>query len=111
MNSNKNYDRPRFSSNKTENGLKLAIALPGVAKDEIKVSLENSILSVNGLRSSLTGDFTNHDDEARKLELKVELHPDLDPNNIEALHEHGVLSLTFHKKKELTPRKINILAN
>ena len=111
MNSDKKYDRPRFASNRTENGLKLAIALPGVVKDEIKVSLEDSILSVNGLRPSLTGDFTNHDDEAKNLELKVELHPDLDPNNIEALHEHGVLNLTFHKRKELTPRKIDILAN
>lgn len=103
--------RPRFKTRAHDTGLELTIALPGVPKDDLEVSLEKRLLTIGGERKALEGEFVNRDHEALRYELKVELHEDLDPNNIKASFQNGVLVLQLQKRQELAPRKIDILAN
>ncbi|YCM45606.1 Hsp20/alpha crystallin family protein [Verrucomicrobiaceae bacterium 227] len=110
MNSELTIERPRFKTRSADAGLELSIALPGVPKDSLQVNIENRLLTITGERSSLDG-FESPDREARKYELKVELHEDLDPNVINANYQDGVLNLKLNKRQELAPRKIDILAN
>jgi len=110
MNSELTTERPRFKTRTAEAGLELAIALPGVPTDSLQVNIENRILTITGERSALEG-FESPDQEARKYELKVELHEDLDANVINARYQDGVLTLKLNKRRELAPRKIDILAN
>lgn len=98
-------ERPRFRTRATESGLELSILLPGVAKDALTVNIENRQLSLTGERRFEGGA------EERDYHLKVNLHEDLDPSKIEARHQDGVLTLKLAKRKELAPRRIDILSN
>ena len=111
MNTQISTERPRFKTRSTDTGLDLSIALPGLAKEKVQISLEKRLLNISGERTNLEGDFQDHDQEALKFELKVELHEDLDVNTIQATHQDGILTLSLQKRKELAPRKIDILAN
>lgn len=102
--------RPRFKTRTLDAGLELAVALPGIPKDNLEVNLENRVLTIAGERQNLA-DFESQDQEAVRYELKVELHEDLDPNVIDASYQDGILKLKLNKRQELAPRKIDILAN
>ena len=103
--------RPRFKTRTHNNGFDLSIALPGVAQNAIEVNLEKRLLSIGGERKNPEGDFENQEQEHLNYELKVELHEDLDADNIKASYQDGILVLRLQKRKELAPRKIDILAN
>jgi len=111
MNPQISTERPRFKTRAHEAGFELVVALPGVGKEDLEVNLEKRILTVGGERKEIEGDFENREHEALRFELKVELHEDLDVENIKATHRDGVLTLSLRKRQELAPRKIDILAN
>ena len=111
MNTQISTERPRFKTRVNDAGFDLAIALPGLAKEAVQINLEKRLLTISGERKALEGDFQNKDHEALRFELKVALHEDLDTQTIKATHQDGVLTLSLQKRKELAPRKIDILAN
>ena len=111
MNSQSITQRPRYKTRAHETGFDLAISLPGVNRDQVNVSIEKDVLTVTGERPDLTGDFDHQDHEATRFELAVSLHEDLDRANIQATHRDGVLVLSLQKRKEVAPRKIDILTN
>ena len=100
--------RPPFKTRKTDTGLDLTVALPGVPKDKLGVNAEGQLLTITGERSN--PDLVDSH-EARRYELKLQLHEDLDANKITAKYQNGVLTLGLQKREELAPRKIDILAN
>lgn len=100
--------RPPFKTDKTDTGIDLTVALPGVSKENLGVNAEGLLLTITGERSNL-GEADSH--EARRYELKLQLHEDLDTNKITAKYQNGVLTLGLQKREELAPKKINILAN
>tara|TARA_B100001093_G_scaffold497090_1_gene543595 strand:+ start:66 stop:407 length:342 start_codon:yes stop_codon:yes gene_type:complete len=100
--------RPQFKTRKTDAGIDLTVALPGVTKNKLGVNAEGQLLTITGERRN-PGEVDSH--EARRYELKLQLHEDLDTNKITAKYQKGVLTLGLQKREELAPRKINILAN
>ena len=100
--------RPQFKTRKTDAGIDLTVALPGVTKNKLGVNAEGQLLTITGERRN-PGEVDSH--EARRYELKLQLHEDLDTNRITAKYQNGVLTLGLQKREELAPRKINILAN
>ena len=111
MNSQVNPVKPRYKTHAHEEGFDLAISLPGVARNQVDITLEKNLLTITGNRPNLEGDFDQHDQEATQFALKVTLHEDLDPTKVQATHRDGVLILTLQKRKEVAPRRIDILAN
>ena len=111
MNPTITIQRPRFKTRAHDTGFNLTVALPGVDRDQVDVTLEKEILTITGERPNLDGEFEHSEPEATRYELKVNLHEDLDSENIQATHRDGVLLLALQKRKELAPRKIDILAN
>lgn len=98
-------ERPRFRTRTTDNGLELAVILPGVSKESLTVNVEDRLLSIKGERRF------KEEAENRDYQLAVQLHDDLDPTRVEASHQDGILNLKLFKRKELAPRRIDILAN
>lgn len=98
-------ERPRFRTKVTENGLELAVILPGVSKKHLTVNIQDRLLSIKGERRFRDGI------ENRDYQLGVQLHDELDPTRIEASHQDGLLNLKLFKRKELAPRRIDILSN
>lgn len=103
-------ERPCFKSRKTDEGIQVAVALPGVPRESLELNIEKRVLTITGERQA-PADFEALDGEARKYELKLELHEDLDVQVIGASYQDGLLKLQLNKRQELAPRKIDILAN
>ena len=95
-----------------EGKLVIRMDLPGVAPDDVEVSVQENTLLINGKRNfpydaqsarwmrrgSFYGDFTQ----------RVALGRGLDVSNIGAHYDNGVLELTVPYSEEVQPKKISI---
>lgn len=81
-----------------ENGdIRISVELPGVKPEDVKVSVENSVLSIEGQKPQ-RGTF------ARAFTLPSTV----DAERIKALYEHGVLTLSLPRIEQAKPRQIAI---
>jgi HSP20 family protein len=104
--------RPRVDVKETENDISLRFEVPGIEKDDIKVVLDNRVLTVSGKR------------EARKEEEGTEYHlteirsgsfsrsftlPEtLDAGKINADYKNGMLTITLAKAEEKKPKEVEV---
>lgn len=107
--------RPKVNIVEGEDYYRILLATPGIAKDAIKVKLEEEVLTISTeIKSALQeGEKYNH------REFKVDgfsrdfsLPDTADTERIEAKVENGILAVTIFKKAEATkqaPRKIDIV--
>ena len=80
------------------------VELPGVKKDDLRVELENSVLTVAAKRATKAADGEEDAEFTRSLSL-----PDgVDPARITAAYENGVLKVTLPKPEAVKPRRITI---
>ena len=92
--------RPAVKTHQAEDGVRLNVALPGVPKDQLKLSVRDSLLSLEATRDqSGTG---------VRYELSMQLSSRLDGNAIQANLEDGVLTAFVPLKEESKPRLIPI---
>lgn len=87
--------------------------LPGVAKENIEVSMENNLLTIQGKRNE---EFeTKQHGYIRRERLigtfyrQISLPNTANGEHIGAKLNHGVLEITIPKKEEALPRKIEII--
>ena len=108
---NTTYLRPSCLVKKKEGSIQLAIALPGVPRDNLTVSLEKSILTVTGKRAP-AGLHPPEDPltigTPEGYQLKTQLNHDLDSEAMSAHLENGVLTLVLPEKESVKRRKIPI---
>lgn len=88
--------------------------LPGVSREDLKVTVENGVLTVEARRAetSVDGRTARHR-ERRGFDVRrsVELPESVDTDGIAATIEHGVLTLKLPQKPETRPRTIAIKAS
>lgn len=88
--------------------------LPGFKRDEINVTLENGVLTIEGERKADSNEPTDqgqrHLNERRytKVARSFSLPNTVDEGNVDAKLEDGVLHLTLHKREEVKPRRIEV---
>lgn len=106
---------PKTDVYEDKSGYNFEIELAGIAKEDIKLVLENGVLTVSGERkNSYYGkeDVYAHSSERRfgKFERKFELPEDIDSAKVEARFENGVLSISIAKAVPEPPKEkfINI---
>lgn len=95
----------------TEDGLTLVMEMPGVARNNLEVSLEEGVLRVEGRL-----DFSKYDGlQPLYTEYNVghyarsfSLSDKVDQENIGATLQDGVLTLTLPKSPAARPRRISI---
>ena len=108
---NATYQRPSCLAKKEDETFHLAIALPGVSRENLTVSLEKDLLTVRADRSSSKlhseNPFRSHS-EPKGYQLKARLHPDMDPEAISARLEDGVLTLLVSERESARRRVIPI---
>jgi HSP20 family protein len=106
--------KPSIDIFEREDALVVRAELPGVAKDEIDVRIENEILHLEGERG--TGAETEPVAVHRRERLfgrfsrSFSLPQTVDPSKIEASHKDGVLEIVLPKLEQVKPRKIEIRA-
>jgi len=101
---------PRVDIIEAEKELKINVELPGLKKEDVKLSVENGLLSISSKREQ----ETKSKDELNILRSEIyhgsfnrsfRLSEDYDSENIKAEFENGILSLTIGKKKEEEPKE------
>jgi HSP20 family protein len=83
---------PLSDINTTEKDVKVILEMPGIRKEDIKVSALDGTLDV----------VTN--DPKRKYHKTIELPPEVDLETAKSSYNNGILEITFNKKKETKPK-------
>jgi HSP20 family protein len=88
--------------------------LPGVSEDDVKIELEDNVLTISGQRRS---EHEEHKEGYYRLERasgsfsrSLSLPEGVDPSAIEARFEAGVLEVQIPKPEERQPHRIEIKA-
>ena len=95
-----------------KNEIRLVAELPGVKPDDVKISLENNILTIQGEKKQeeLTRDqkLSRFERTYGKFERSFTLPSTIDPGKIVARFEAGVLSVVLPKVEAAKPRQIAV---
>lgn len=103
--------RPLADIVETPEGVTLMLEMPGVAADDVDITLEKRVLTIRG---------KVHPTAPEKLQLAYAeygegdyeraftLSDDFDPDRIGAEVAHGVLTVTLPRVAEAKPRKITV---
>ena len=98
----------------TQDRFVISTELPGVRSEEVDISVENSVLRIQGERKfyeeKREDDFHRIERRFGSFARSITLPPTADPEGIQASFDSGVLTIEVPKKEEAKPRKIEIQA-
>jgi len=106
----RSYLAPDVDIYETERGYTLQADMPGVAKGNLDITLENNTLTIVGHRAEQVPDVTVLYRESRPASFRrmFELDPAVDPGKIRAQMNQGVLTLELPKAERELPKKIAV---
>ncbi|HWN19192.1 MAG TPA: Hsp20/alpha crystallin family protein [Gemmatimonadales bacterium] len=97
------------------NGIQISMELPGVDPEQVRLSLENNILTVRGEKKAQVeeGNDRVHRFERKygQFERAFVLPNTVDAEKVDARYEHGVLLITVPKAERAKPREIRVRAS
>lgn len=86
--------------------------LPGIKKEDIKISFEHGVLRIDGERKS---EAEHKDRQAHRIERSygrfvrvINLGTDVDQNKIKANYKDGILEISVPKSEAAQPKSIDI---
>jgi HSP20 family protein len=101
--------QPKFTTREDETGVHLQIALPGVKKENLTLTLKQSVLQIEATRTSeVAENWKTHSASPQTIsyQLNARLTEKLDGGNVKASLENGVLTLDIPIREEAKPRQI-----
>ena len=93
-----------ISAHETESGYRYDLELPGLKKDDLKVTLADGVLAVKGLKRL----FRDGRENLVEVERSLLVPEDVDPDKVQARYVDGVLTLEISKREEAKPKTIEI---
>jgi HSP20 family molecular chaperone IbpA len=103
--------RPLTDIIETEDGVSLMLEMPGVGADDVKISLERRVLTIQGTARIFRPDNADpaHLEYGEgDYERAFSLSEDFDPDRIEAELRNGVLTVSLPRAEEKLPKKIAV---
>jgi HSP20 family protein len=95
-----------------ENALQISMELPGVEPDDVRLSLENNVLTIRGEKRQQIDENNERVHRFERVygvfERTFALPNTVDPDNIEARFENGVLIVRIPKAERARPREIRV---
>jgi HSP20 family protein len=95
-----------------ENSLRITMELPGVDPDDVRLSLENNILTIRGEKKQQAEENNERVHRFERtygmFERTFALPNTVDVEKIEARYENGVLYVTLPKAERAKPREIRV---
>lgn len=95
-----------------ENALQITMELPGVDPEDVRLSLENNVLTIRGEKKQ---QFDENNERVHRFERvygvferTFALPNTVDPDKIEARFENGVLVVRISKAERARPREIRV---
>jgi HSP20 family protein len=113
------YLRPAVDISETESAVRVTVELPGLAKEDVKITVEDGVLSISGEKrfeeeAPAEGkgrkDRTYHRIERfyGAFQRSLTLPRGVDANAAEASFQNGVLTIELPKTEEVKPRTLRI---
>lgn len=102
---------PRSDIYETEDQIVVVMDMPGVQKDNIEISLEKNVLTVNGYAVADNPEgfaLARAEYEVGDYERSFRISNRIEQDKIEADYKHGVLRLTLPKAEEAKARKVAV---
>lgn len=95
-----------------EHSIKLEAEIPGVSLEDLKITLENNVLTLTGERKfkkeEKKENFYRLERRFGKFTRSFTLPVSVDPEKVNAVFENGVLDITLAKREEFKPKQITI---
>jgi HSP20 family molecular chaperone IbpA len=103
------YVTPPVDIYENSEGLVVKADLPGVAKENLDVRVENNLLTIRGKPAHVApGDSIYREYELVNFFRQFELNERVDQSKISAELKHGVLTLQLPKAEEAKPRRVEV---
>jgi len=104
---------PAVDVSENENEYRVKADIPGVRKEDLNVSVQDGILTINGEsryedEEKKEGRVIRQERRFGKYSRSMRLGKDVDTSNVKAEYKDGVLELTLPKVEEVKPKKIAI---
>src|ERR687890_1089405 len=98
-----------------ENSLRITMELPGVDPSDVRLSLENNVLTIRGEKKQQMDDANERVHRFERtygmFERTFVLPNTVDSERIDARYENGVLQVTIPKAERAKPREIRVNAS
>lgn len=102
---------PRTNIQETDNAYVLTLEMPGLSREDVEVSFENDTLIVKGDREEKSEKKEDKGVIRREYHTRFErsfnVHG-IDPDQVSAKMENGILVVTLPKSRERLGRKISV---
>jgi HSP20 family protein len=102
---------PNVDISENEDGYRLSFEIPGTMKDDVKIWVENDLLTVSGEKKNNLGkeDVKVHSERSYgKFERSFRLPKNANKEEVKAEFIDGVLEVVIPKTEEAKPKEINI---
>jgi HSP20 family protein len=94
------------------NALRIMAELPGVKPEDVKISVENNVLTISGMKNQVAEEKAEKVHRYERIygsfERSFTLPATVDPEHIKATYAAGVLTLMLPKVEKAKPRQIKI---
>ncbi len=103
---------PAIDIEETEDVFKLSAELPGMKKDDIKISFSNGTLTMEGERKfekeEKNKTFHRIERSYGKFKRVISMPREIEPDKAKASYEEGILTITLPKSEKAKPKEIGI---
>ena len=102
---------PRTNVSETDDAFLFTLEMPGIAKENVEVSVEGDRLIVKGGSEETVEEkgLIRREFHATRFERSFGLGNEVDPDGVNAKMLDGVLTVTLSKKKEKLGRKVDVV--
>jgi Molecular chaperone (small heat shock protein) len=105
-----NTTLPSVNIKETEDGFVVEMAAPGLAKEDFKIEINNSLLTISSEKKSEsdadTGEYTRREFSYQSFTRSFSLPASVDSEKINAKYESGILFVEIPKREEAKPKPI-----
>ena len=103
---------PPVDISEDADGIRILAEVPGVKAEDVKISLENNVLTIHGSKQQAVEERTERVHRYERtygtFERSFTLPATVDASNIKASYENGVLTVTLPKAEKAKPRQIAV---
>jgi HSP20 family protein len=104
--------RPAIDVTESESAVRVTAELPGLAKEDVKITIEDGVLSISGEKKteSETKDHTFHRVERSfgAFQRSLSLPNGLDVDRADATFRDGVLTIELPKTEAMKPKTLKV---
>lgn len=105
---NQRSSSPSVNIKENEDGFELELATPGLNKEDLKIELNNDILTISSERKEENKEekenFSRREFSYQTFSRSFTLPETVNSDEIKAKYENGILSVSIPKKEEAKPK-------